>query len=208
MTDPAGSIQLIVNKAVTGFAVTAPDGLSRYLHEVLEWNSSLGLVSKRDPLAACERLLLESLEWDRVLALSDGMRVADVGSGAGFPGIVWALQHPGAEFVLLERRERRAAFLERVVRLLELSNATVRAEDVREHADPALNGSFDLVATMAVGDPADSARRLEWMLRDAGRFATTISRAREAPVRIGKSLELMDLRIGEFGRYATYRRGV
>jgi 16S rRNA (guanine527-N7)-methyltransferase len=208
MTTPAESSQIIVNKAITGFSLLAPDRLAAFVGEVLSWNTSLALVSRRDPAGACERLFMESLEWDRLLGLEPGMRIADVGSGAGFPGIVWALQHPDAEFVLIERRERKAAFLERIARALPAANVTVRAENVRENTDERLSGAFDLVVTMAVGDPVESAPQIEWMLRGGGRFSTTVSRDRVPAAEVGRSLHLLNVHPGEFGRYATYGAGV
>jgi 16S rRNA (guanine(527)-N(7))-methyltransferase RsmG len=196
--------QHIVNKSLGGFLTRNPAALARFVAEVLAWNSSLNLVSRHDPVAACERLLGESLEWARKLDVTAGARIADVGSGAGFPGIAWAIEHPEARFILLDRRERRVLFLERVVRLLELPNAEVRAMDVSDGVDESLRAQFDLVSAMAVRDPATFAPNIEWMLRSGGRFSTTISRDRSAPDRVGRALHLLDLHAGQFGRYVTY----
>ena len=92
--------------------------LDDYLRELLQWNDELGLVSKRDPLDACIRLVIESAELGDIAArvlTSSEHRVADVGSGGGFPGVVWGFLFPQWNLVLIERREKKAAFLERVV---------------------------------------------------------------------------------------------
>jgi len=64
----------------------------------------------------------------------DGARVADVGSGAGLPGVVWAIVRPGLHLVLVEPLLRRATFLAEAVNTLELGERVVvrrdRAEDV------------------------------------------------------------------------------
>lgn len=74
-------------------------------------------------------------------------RVADVGSGAGLPGIVLAIQRPDVEFVLIEPMERRVAWLEQQVSELELQNVTV----VRARAEESkLQGAFDQVTARAV----------------------------------------------------------
>jgi 16S rRNA (guanine(527)-N(7))-methyltransferase RsmG len=206
---PAKVSQLIVNKLVTEFSGVAVQGLREYLDEVLAWSDRLGLVSRKDPVAACERLLLESLELDRILSLAGPLRIADVGSGAGFPGVVWALQHPDASVVLIERREKKSAFLERVCRTLSLRNAAAFGGDARESTAPgSFRSAFDLVVTMAVGDPARTAPRLEWLLAERARFATTVSRDAEPPPRVGRRLELAESVAGKFGRYAIYRNGV
>jgi len=73
--------------------------------------------------------------------------VADVGSGAGLPGIVLAIARPDVKFTLIEPMERRVAWLDEQVAALGLSNTTVvrgRAEDV------GLSGTFDMVTARAV----------------------------------------------------------
>jgi hypothetical protein len=97
--DPVGAI---VNLAVRAHPGIAEPALHAFLTEVLRWNGQVGLVSRRDPIAACERLVLESLE---LLALvrthaGDGPhRVADIGSGV--PG-VQRQRHP-VPFVGVDR---------------------------------------------------------------------------------------------------------
>ncbi|MBS1907993.1 MAG: 16S rRNA (guanine(527)-N(7))-methyltransferase RsmG [Actinobacteria bacterium] len=73
--------------------------------------------------------------------------VADVGSGAGLPGIVLAIACPDVQFTLIEPMERRVAWLDEQVSALGLSNATVvrgRAEEV------GLSATFDMVTARAV----------------------------------------------------------
>ena len=74
-----------------------------------------------------------------------GSTVADVGSGAGLPGLVWAIARPDLEVTLIEPLLRRTVFLEEVVDELALEGVTVlrsRAEDVHE--------TFDVVTARAV----------------------------------------------------------
>jgi len=206
---PEDSAQDIVNKAVKSFSLRRSEPLVRYIEQVLEWNQTLGLVSRKEPVAACERLTLESLELAQLLTLSGPVRVADVGSGAGFPGIIWAAQHEDAEFVLIERRTRRAAFLERVVRSLTLNNVSVVAHDLRDAPDlQELHASFDVVATMAVGSPAAMSVDVEPLLRAAGRYATTVPTAADVPAHVGRALVLETRSAGKFGCYAIYRLGI
>ena len=91
--------------------------------------------------------------WDRhilncavvVPRVPVGARVADVGSGAGLPGLVWAIARPDLHVTLIEPLLRRTIFLEEAVDTLGLDQVTVlraRAEDVRE--------TFDVVTARAV----------------------------------------------------------
>ncbi|MGY6499210.1 MAG: 16S rRNA (guanine(527)-N(7))-methyltransferase RsmG [Microcella sp.] len=79
--------------------------------------------------------------------LRSGARVADVGSGAGLPGLVLAIARPDVELVLIEPMERRTAWLLDESRRLELGNVTV----LRARAEEAIEaGPFDQVTARAV----------------------------------------------------------
>jgi 16S rRNA (guanine527-N7)-methyltransferase len=189
------------------------DTLRRFVGEILRWNAELGLVSKKDPMGACRRLLIESAEFGDVVARALGdvarPRIADVGSGAGFPGVVWRLQRADFELVLIERREKRAVFLEKVVRSLALDRVEARAADARDVSRlPQFRESFEVVATMAVGDPARTAPQIQDLLIAEGLFATTLPEEAVAPERCGRGLALVDDVRAEFGRYGLYRNRV
>lgn len=208
MQAPHPEVQYIVNKSVTRFDCGSPELLTSFLSDVLQWNPTLGLVSRREPVAACERLVLESLELARELHLTAG-RIVDVGSGAGFPGVVWALDLPTVEVTMIERREKRALFLERVCRTLPLTNATAVALDARFAArQPEYSAAFDLAVTMAVGDPGTIAPAIEPLLKAGACFASTIAATATAPELIGANLRLERRVDGQFGCYVIYRGGV
>ena len=85
-----------------------------------------------------------------------GRRVADVGSGAGVPGIPLAIAEPQRHFTLIDSRGKRAAFLRHVQGLLELSNVSVahgRVEDMKDA------GPFDTLLVRALA-PLDELPRL------------------------------------------------
>jgi len=189
--------------------------IERYLHQILRWNAEIGLVSKKDPAATCRRLLLESAEFGDVIARAlepdrtAAIRVADVGSGAGFPGLVWQSIYRGWSFVLIERREKKAAFLQRIARELGSSRVEVFAGDARDASRlERFRGAFDVVATMAVGEPGRTAAQIEGLLAVGGVFATTLADSVDVPERCGRSLVLEGDVRANFGRYARYRNRV
>jgi 16S rRNA (guanine527-N7)-methyltransferase len=103
----------------------------------------LGVVSRSDATRIRERHIMDSLRAAPVLEGVD--LAADLGSGAGLPGVVVAIALPGLQMLLVERRPRRAAFLELAVEELDLSNATVFAGRVAEmprQVDVALARAF------------------------------------------------------------------
>jgi 16S rRNA (guanine527-N7)-methyltransferase len=118
------------------------------------WAPRMDLVAPSDLGRLWERHIEDSL---RLLPLLDDVPAGicvDVGSGAGFPGIPLAIAEPDRSWVLLEPRQKRAAFLEEVVRALGLS-CEVRAERAeRAAADPDLSGVGSLVTARALAPPA------------------------------------------------------
>lgn len=109
--------------------------LEQYLALLEVWNRTTRLTGERELGTIVRKHLIDSLAPAAHLA-ARGL-LADVGSGAGFPGIVLACLRPEAPVVLIEARRRRASFLREVVRTLGLPAATVlegRAEAVRVSA--------------------------------------------------------------------------
>ena len=84
-------------------------------------------------------------------------RIADIGSGAGLPGLVWALARPDVFVVLIESLLRRVAFLTECIAALELTD---RVQVVRARAEEAArsSGSFDIVTARAVAPLGNVAR--------------------------------------------------
>ncbi len=105
-----------------------------YLDLLARWNQTYNLTAVRDPDAMVARHLLDSLA---VLPWVQGPRVADLGSGAGLPGIPLAILRPGIAFWLVEANGKKARFLRECVRRLALANVSVveaRAEGAAHEA--------------------------------------------------------------------------
>ncbi len=116
--------------------------IARYLELLRRYGAVADLSSGRvleDPA----RLLEAARAYAEVLP--QGARVLDLGSGAGWPGIPLAILRPDLALTLVERRKKRAAFLELAKSRLGLSNARVHAGDVR-----ALRGSYPYITAQAV----------------------------------------------------------
>ena len=90
---------------------------------------------------------------------------ADLGSGAGFPGIALAALHPQAQVVLAESRQKRATFLKRVVHSAQLDNARVHHGRTEQLED----GSWDGVISRAYKPPMDVLEDAQRLLREGGR---------------------------------------
>ena len=131
----------------------AATALTRYLDELSRWNRVHNLTAITEPDEMIRRHAVESLALRGFLR---GRRVADVGSGAGVPGIPLAIAEPQRHFTLIDSRGKRAAFLRHVQGLLELSNVSVahgRVEDMKDA------GPFDTLLVRALA-PLDELPRL------------------------------------------------
>ena len=135
--------------AAAGHDVTAAeaDALAGYLRLLVKWNRTYNLTGIRDPDELVERHLVESLALAPLLR---GERIADVGTGAGLPGIPLAIVAPERRFVLIESRAKRVYFLRHVATTLGLANTEVAHAQVE---DLPCERPFDTVLARAVAPP-------------------------------------------------------
>lgn len=110
-----------------------------YLELLLKWNARVNLTGLREPEQIVERHFGESFFVARRL-IEPGWcgKVIDVGSGAGFPGVPIAMWAEQGEVMLIESNSKKAAFLNEVVRALQLNNVQIvnqRAEVFRGQAE-------------------------------------------------------------------------
>ena len=114
-----------------------------------EWNARMNLTAIRDRPSQLTKHVLDSLS---VRPFLRGGRIADVGSGAGFPGIPLAIVEPHRQFTLIESTGKKCRFLEHVRDALELKNVAV-VQSRAESYKPDMR--FDTVLARAVGPVAD-----------------------------------------------------
>ena len=102
--------------------------LRRYCRELEKWNRSINLVARNTTRAdLIERHFLDSLALlPLVDRLEPGQSLVDVGTGAGFPGLVLAVARPDRPVVLVEPRQKRVSFLRHLIRVLAVTNAGIR----------------------------------------------------------------------------------
>ena len=126
------------------------------------WNRVYNLVGRRDIEHLESRHIQDSLTlvpWIR------GTRIADAGSGAGFPGVPLAIVGGDWTVTLVERSARKARFLRQVLIELALENATVVEEDVHSFRPATL---FDTVTARAFAPPPVTWKAVRGLLRPGG----------------------------------------
>ena len=98
----------------------------------------------------------------------NGIRAADIGSGYGFPGIVWKIIRPDIDITLFERKEKAALLLERIIRNLDLSGIRVEGEaKIGSEHEP-----FCLVVSKAAGRLSSMLPLAEELLTPSGSYVT------------------------------------
>ncbi len=148
--------------------------LSLYCDELERWNRRINLVARRTGRdGILEKHFLDSLTLLPLLAPGDSL--LDVGSGAGFPGLVLAAARPEMEVTLVEPRQKRVAFLRHVVRTLGLSSVRIRACRLEEEAFDAAGFSF--VTGRAVAEPPRFLAMVEPLLVHGARAILMLSAA-------------------------------
>ena len=126
------------------------DAISRlldYLDLLIRWNKTYNLTAVRDPSQMVTRHLLDSLS---VLSFVRGQSLADLGSGAGLPGIPLAIALPDVQMTLVDSNGKKARFLREAARALPLPNARVEQVRVEE-----LEGTYDCITARAFASLAD-----------------------------------------------------
>lgn len=124
---------------------------SLYLSELLKWNAKVNLTAITGPEEVAVKHFLDSISLLRLLPESPFL-MADVGAGAGFPGLPLKIVRPDLDLTLIEPARKKAAFLKNMARILGLAGVSVVEEKV-EDAAVELAGRFDVVLSRAFREP-------------------------------------------------------
>ena len=129
---------------------TAIDRLNRYGNLLLEWNEKMNLTAIREPREVLYKHFFDCLLFLKHIKISQNARVIDVGTGAGFPGLVLKIARPDIELTLLDGLNKRLTFLNAVLDELGLTAQTVhlRAEDGGKN--PLYREQYDIACARAV----------------------------------------------------------
>jgi 16S rRNA (guanine527-N7)-methyltransferase len=143
----------VIRRALEEFGLPAYDEqalqIQQYIKVLLSWNDKVNLTAIRDPLEILYRHFCESMFAGIAVPIEHG-RLADAGTGAGFPGLPLKIMRPGLQVFLIESNIKKATFLAEVIRELGLRDAQVlvrRYEELGEEIAP-----LDFVCARALGE--------------------------------------------------------
>lgn len=144
--------------------------ISTYIDLLLKWNARINLTAIREPGEIVQRHFGESLFVAKYLLKGKVPETAiDLGSGAGFPGVPFALIAPEVQVALIESQQKKATFLKELVRALGLKNVNVLADRAESYP-----GTADLVMLRAVEKFEQALQMAIQLTKAGGRIALMI----------------------------------
>ncbi len=173
MGAPGSRLAAGVSRLGLALAPAQLEALATLAAELADWNTRVNLTSITAPDEVVDKHLLDSLA---VLPLLKGLTVADVGSGAGFPGLPLAIADLDRRYTLIESTGKKVKFIRHMVAKLDLPNVEPvlgRAESYRP-ARP-----FDAVVARALGPLAEFVRVAGHLAGRGGRLLAMKGRAPE-----------------------------
>ena len=179
------------------------ENFSKYLTLLLKWQKAHRLVGSDDLMWIVEHLFLDSLLFLRLLP-SSARTLADLGSGAGLPGLPIKIVRRDIDVVLIESRRRRAMFLTSAVRAMKLEDVRVlegRVEDLVSE----LRGTFDAVVMRCAGDIEVMIPVAADLVSDHG-IVIASGPPNPKPLSVGDWVTVPGLRRGMSRRFAIYTK--
>lgn len=165
------------------------EAMKRFFILLQETNAEMNLTRIDEEKEAVVKHFYDSLAVTRLLKVSG--KVADIGSGAGFPGIALAIAFPETHFSLVESNGKKCRFLHQAVEALDLRNVSIinaRAENLREKE------TFDIAIARAVSDLRVLAELIAPLLKVGGRFVAMKGRNADEELMLAKhALKEMNL---------------
>lgn len=146
------------------------DQMAQYVSLILRGLEKIRLTGEKSPEEIIWHQIYDSLYILKLTKLKSGLKVVDLGSGGGLPGLPLKICRPGIEIYLLDANRKKAGFLHEVKETLDLEETHIlcgRAEEYGQHKDH--RESYDLVLSKAVAETAVLAELALPLLKTGGR---------------------------------------
>ncbi len=143
---------------------------SVYLWELKKWSKAFNLTGIRNDNEIVVQHFLDSMLY-LVPAAEHFLSVADIGSGAGFPGIPMKIMRPELAMYLIEPSGKKGVFLRRIVHMLQISGVTVIEKRIEEVSVPSdISAPVDIAVTRALFDIREFVRKTAHIVKPGGFF--------------------------------------
>jgi len=163
--------------------------ISTHIDLLLKWNARMNLTAIREPGEIVQRHFGESLFAAKYLLEQQAPQTAiDLGSGAGFPGVPFAMLAPEVQVTLIESQQKKATFLKELIYALGLTNVKVFSHRAENYP-----GTADLVMLRAVEKFEQALPMAARLTTSGGRIALMIGSGQdELARRVGKDVHWND----------------
>ncbi len=161
-----------------------------YLSELMKWNRAYNLTGLKTPGDIVIKHFIDSLLFIKVIP-ADAGTLADVGSGAGFPGIPLKIAEPGLKVYLIEPTQKKAIFLRHICSRLGLEGIEVITKRIED-----LEGlKVDVAVTRALFNVGDFLKKAGGILNDGGSLILSKGPKVDEEVKGMGRIALTDLRL-------------
>lgn len=196
-----------------GFPLTPKqiEQLTRYRFELKRWNTHFNLTALHDDAEVIHKHFLDSVGVLEHCAIEGGHTVIDIGTGAGFPGVVLKIYIPNIQLTLVEASHKKMAFLKYLISQLDLDSSTqvfAKRAEICAESDAFVN-AYDWVLTRYVASLARSAAYClpllnatgRWIAYKSGEKDIEISESENVLQKLGGKIEgVHDSRIAQLNR--------
>jgi 16S rRNA (guanine527-N7)-methyltransferase len=179
-----------------------------YLSELKKWNQKINLTAIRDDRDIVIKHFLDSLSFIKGFAPVEGLKLLDMGSGAGFPALPLKIAIPGISVTMVESVKKKAAFIRHIIRTLRLSGAEVSDKRTEELPD-SFHSSFDVVTARAFADMETALAAGKPFLKSKG--AVVLGRGPEEKIseqELSKAGIVLERRVELILPHSDYKRAI
>lgn len=142
-----------------------------FIDQILVWNKKINLTGLKTREEIDRVLIKQSLDAVHLIPDSDGIRIMDIGTGCGIPGIPIKIWKPGIRMDFVERNKKKTVFIKKIIRDLHLENCKVYNCDYRELlSEPSCKVSCDYMLMRGVGFDETSLAEAKVLLKTTGKI--------------------------------------
>ena len=142
------------------------DLIKIFIKEILKFNKAHNIVGR---FSEEEIVSLDILDCEPILEhINPSQKVLDIGSGAGLPGLIIAINQPKTQITMSEKNKKKAYFIRKMIRALQLTNATI----IDKATTPNLitQNKFDVITARALATAPSIINLAEHLLNKGGKF--------------------------------------
>ena len=137
-----------------------------FVKEILKYNKAHNIVGR---FSEEEILLSDVLDCETILEhINPSQKVLDIGSGAGLPGLIIAINQPKTKITMSEKNKKKAYFIRKMIRTLHLTNATIL--DKATTPNLITQNKFDVITARALATTQSIINMAEHLLKKGGKF--------------------------------------